>query len=145
MASAKQFDAYIEGLNDVLRAFRNLPKEASKELRASSKTIATRHMVPAWQQAARSGAGPWGEMIAQSVKAASDRVPAVRIGGNRKVFSGGASATMVRYPSSSGKARGSFAPFEATNWIKDVRAYQEPAIREWGQAVDRIVGKWSAL
>ncbi|MFZ9967654.1 MAG: hypothetical protein ACO3IN_11745 [Steroidobacteraceae bacterium] len=142
--AAKVFDTYVEGLNDVLKAFRQLPKEASKELRQASKTIAERHMAPAWRDAAL-GAGPWGEQIAASVKAASDRVPAVKIGGNRKVFSGGATATMVRWPSSTGTARDSFAPFEATNWLQDVRSYQGPALQEWGQAVDRIVAKWSTI
>jgi hypothetical protein len=142
--AAKVFDTYIEGLNDVLKAFRQLPKEASKELRQASKTIAERHMAPAWRDAAL-GAGPWGEQIAASVKAASDRIPAVKIGGNRKVFSGGATATMVRWPSSTGENRDSFAPFEATNWLQDVRSYQGPALQEWGQAVDRIVAKWSTL
>ncbi|MFZ9967473.1 MAG: hypothetical protein ACO3IN_10820 [Steroidobacteraceae bacterium] len=140
----KIFDTYVEGLNDVLRAFRQLPKEASKELRAASKNIAERHMAPAWRDAAL-GAGPWGEEIAASVKAASDRIPAVKIGGNRKVFSGGATATMVRWPSSTGEGRASFAPFESTNWLKDVRSYQGPALQEWGQAVDRIVAKWRTL
>lgn len=145
MASAKTFDTYVEGLNELLRAFRNLPKEASAELRKASQDIASRHMVPAWQEAARNGAGPWGEVIANSVKVRRDRVPAVQIGGNRKAFSGGATATMVRYPSDSGQKRDSFAPFERTDWIRDVRAYQGPALQEWGQAVDRIVAKWSTL
>jgi hypothetical protein len=145
VATAKVFDTYIEGLNDVLRGFRNLPKEASKELRAASKSIAERHMVPAWRNAALYGAGPWGQVIADSVKAGSDRIPVVRIGGNRKVLSGGATPNMVRYPSDSGQARGSFAPFEQTNWIERVRAYQAPALLEWGQAVDRTVAKWSRL
>ena len=145
MASAKTFDTYVEGLNELLRAFRNLPKEASAELRKASQDIASRHMVPAWQEAARNGAGPWGEQIANSVRVRRDRVPAVQIGGNRKVFSGGATATMVRYPSDSGQKRDSFAPFERTDWIRDVRAYQGPALQEWGEAVDRIVAKWSVL
>lgn len=142
---AKQFDTYVEGLNEVLRAFRALPKEASNELRTASVTIANQHMVPAWKNAALYGAGPWGEEIANSVRARRDRVPAVQIGGNRKVFSGGATSTMVRYPSSSGEARESFAPFERTEWLSHVRAYQPAALREWGQAVDRIVAKWSTL
>jgi hypothetical protein len=145
MASAKSFDTYIEGLNQVLRAFKALPKEASAELRQASQAVASQHMMPAWQEAARSGAGPWGEVIANSVKVRRDRVPAVQIGGNRKAFSGGATATMVRYPSDSGQKRDSFAPFEQTNWISNVRRYQGPALQEWAQAVDRIVAKWSTL
>lgn len=151
---AKQFDSYIEGLNDVLRGFRELPKAASAELRQSSQRIADRHMVPAWKNAALYGAGPWGEVIAASVKAKRDRIPAVQIGGNRKVLSGGGTATMVRAPSDLGQAgkwyskpedERTFAPFQQTDWMSRVRAYQGPALQEWAQAVDRIVLKWSTI
>jgi hypothetical protein len=64
MAPSKQFDAYVDGLNDVLRAFKALPKEASAELRKASQDIADRHMAPAWRNAALDYAGPWGEKIA---------------------------------------------------------------------------------
>jgi len=138
-------EAYVEGLNDVLRAFKALPKEASAELRKSSMEIADRHMAPAWRNAALYYAGPWGQVIADSVKVKRDRVPAVQIGGNRKVLSGGGSATMVRWPSDTGNARESFAPFTQTNWISNVRGYQPAALREWGEAVDRIVGKWGRM
>ena len=138
-------EAYVEGLNDVLRAFKALPKEASAELRTSSMQIADRYMAPAWRNAALYYAGPWGQVIADSVKVKRDRVPAVTIGGNRKVLSGGGSATMVRYPSDTGEGRESFAPFEQTNWISNVRGYQPDALREWGAAVDRIVGKWGRM
>lgn len=143
--SNKQFDYYVEGLNELLRGLRKLGPEANKELRTASKTIAQSHMVPAWQSAALNYAGPWGEVIANSVKAGSDRVPKVTIGGNRPRFSGGATATMVRYPSSAGKARGSFAPFQQTNWIEQARDYQPAAIAEWGRAVDKVIAKWSYL
>ncbi len=143
--SSKQFDYYVEGLNELLRGLRNLGPEANKELRKASKTIAQNHMAPAWREAALNYAGPWGPVIADSVRAASDRVPKVSIGGNRPRFSGGATATMVRYPSSTGKSRGSFAPFEATNWIEQARGYQPAALQAWGRAVDDVVKKWSVL
>ena len=138
-------EAYVDGLNDVLRAFKALPKEASAELRKSSMEIADRHMSPAWRNAALYYAGPWGQVIADSVKVKRDRVPAVQIGGNRKVLSGGGTATMVRWPSDTGQGRESFAPFEQTNWISNVRGYQPAALREWGEAVDRIVNKWGRM
>jgi len=140
-----QVDAYVEGLNDVLRAFRALPKEASNELRQASNVIAAQHMVPAWQNAALFYAGPWGQVIADSVKVKRDRVPAVQIGGNRKVLSGGGTAIMVRYPSSTGEGKDSFAPFERTEWLTKTRAYAPAALREWGAAVDRIVAKWGRM
>ena len=138
-------EAYVDGLNDVLRAFKALPKEASAELRQASNKIAADYMVPVWQNAALYYAGPWGQVIADSVKVKRDRVPAVSIGGNRKVLSGGGTATMVRWPSDTGQGRESFAPFEQTNWISNVRAYQPAALREWGNAVDRIVRKWGTM
>lgn len=145
MASAKSFDTYVEGLNELLRALNKLPKAAGQELRASSKTIADRYMVPAWKDAALNYAGPWGDEIAKSVKSGVDRIPVVRIGGNRKVFSGGASATMVRYPSNTGQRGASFAPFEKTDWIGKRAPYQEKALEEWGKAVDRVIAKWTTL
>jgi hypothetical protein len=143
-------DAYISGLNEVLRSFKALPKEAAKELRDSSVIIAERYMAPSWKNAAM-GAGPWGQKIADSVKVRRDRLPSVQIGGNKKVFSGGASATMVRYPSDQG--RGTARPgrvmppaFEKTDWIKQAkRGYATEAVTEWAKAVDRIVMKWSVM
>jgi hypothetical protein len=146
----KLTDAYISGLNEVLRSFKALPKEAAKELRDSSVVIAERYMAPSWKNAAM-GAGPWGQKIAHSVKVRRDRLPSVQIGGNKKVFSGGASATMVRYPSDQG--RGTARPgrvmppaFEKTDWIKEAkRGYATEAVIEWTKAVDRIVLKWTAM
>ena len=138
-------EAYVDGLNDVLRAFKALPKEASAELRKSSMVIAERHMAPAWRNAALYYAGPWGPDIADSVRVKRDRVPAVNIGDNKKTFRGGATASMVRFPSDTGERRQSFAPFEQTNWISKVRGYQPDALREWGEAVDRIVSKWDRM
>jgi hypothetical protein len=140
-----QAEAYIVGLNEVLRALKALPKEASDELRKSSMVIAERHMAPAWRNAALYYAGPWGPDIADSVRVKRDRVPAVNVGDNKKTFRGGATASMVRFPSDTGKRRNSFAPFEQTNWISKVRAYQPDALREWGEAVDRIVSKWDRM
>lgn len=144
MATTKIVDAYVDGLNEVLRALGKLPKEFQAELRTASQDIADRYMVPAWREAAL-GAGPWGEKIAASVKAKRDRIPSVSIGGNRKAFSGGASATMVRYPSDSGQRRESWAPFEPTHWIAAAKTYGEPAMREWTDAVDRVVAKWEVM
>lgn len=109
-------------------------------------------MVPAWKTAAIEGAGAWGQDIANSVRAGSDRVPKIMIGGNKKVARGGATATMLRYPSDKGNraraARGAVnrmpAAFGAgTDWIQNARDYQPAAIEEWGKAVDRVIGKWA--
>ena len=142
---AKMVDAYIEGLNPLLADLRKLGKVANKELRDASRVIADRHMVPAWRDAAMKVGGGWGEVLADSVRSGSDRLPKVQIGRNRKILSGGASSTMLRYPSDTGKRRDSPAPFEQTNWIAKARSYQKPALEEWGQAVDRVVRRWPVM
>lgn len=144
----------VSGLNELLRDFRKLGKEANKELRASSKTIAQQIMVPAWKNAALNYAGPWGPAIASGVRAGSDRVPKVMIGGSKKVTRGGASTTMLRYPADKGDrgragkgARNRMpAAFESgSNWISQARDYQPKALQEWGRAVDRIALKWLVM
>lgn len=150
MAQTKVFDTYVDGLNDVLRGFRALPKEASAELRTASQAVADKHMAPAWRNAALNYAGPWGQVIADSVKVKRDRVPAVNIGGARKKFSGGASPTMVRYPSDKGNQgrAGDATPSafgQGTSWMANVKQYQSGALQEWAKAVDQIVLKWNHL
>ena len=150
----KIFETGVGGLNELLRDFSKLGKEAAKELRASSKTIAEQHMVPAWKNAALQYAGPWGQHIADSVRAGSDRVPKVMIGSAKKVTSGGASATMLRYPSDKGdrgragsgaRNRMPAAFASGTDWISQARDYQPKALQEWGKAVDRIAMKWQFM
>lgn len=150
--ATKTFETYVDGLDDILRAFRNLPKEASAELRQASQAVADKHMAPAWREAALNYAGPWGQVIADSVKVKKDRVPAVNIGGQRKKFSGGASPTMVRYLTDKGdrgragsQKRAPEAFGQGTDWISQVRQYQGGAMEEWAKAVDRIVLKWRYL
>ena len=140
MARVATIEVY--GLSSLLRSLRALPKEAQNELRESSKDIASRLMVPAYKAAALR-AGPWGGAIAGPVRAKRDRVPSVSIGSNRRAFSGGASPTMVRYPSDSGvtnpKTPGPGALFgDGGKWIQQARGYITPAMQEWGQAVERV-------
>jgi hypothetical protein len=148
---AKVYDLQVQGLNELLRDFRKLGKDADKELRDASGRIAGNIMAPSWRDAALTYAGPWGQAIADSIKVRRDRLPAINIGGNRRVFSGGATATMVRYPSDKGNraraAKGARnrmpAAFgDGSDWIEQATGYQDRAIREWSQAVDLLIAKW---
>jgi hypothetical protein len=94
---AKQVELRIDGLGALLKDFRALPKEATKELRKASVDIANRHMVPSWKAAALT-AGNWGPKLAESIRARSDRLPALNVGKDRRAYTGGASTNMVRYP-----------------------------------------------
>ena len=142
---AKQFDAYIEGLNPLLRDLSKLGKVAGKELRQASRTRADRHMVPAFQNAALNVGGQWGDILASDIRSGLDRLPKVSIGKQKKVTSGGASSNMLRYPTDTGDSGDSFAPFTRTNWLAKARSYQKPALQEWGEAVDRVVRKWPVM
>lgn len=140
---ARTYDAAIPGLNRLLRDLRGLPKEAQAELRTASQQIAERRMVPAWQYAARAYAGPWGDRIAESVRARRDRVPVVVIGGKRRVFSGGATPNEVRYPAhrgTTGRAGQAAAMFgTGTGWIDRVdKGYIGGAMQEWAAAVSGV-------
>jgi len=153
---AKEFDTYIVGLNELLRDFSKLGKEASKELRQASKVIAEKHMVTAFKASAIQS-GRWGEALASGIRAGADRVPKVMIGAQKKTsISGRASSNMLRYPVDTGEKgdnpwkdgvarEGSFAPFERTTWLFKARTYQKPALEEWSQAVDRLVKKWPVM
>lgn len=161
MATSREVELYVDGLNDVLRALSKLPKEAGQELREASMNIAAQDMAPAWANAALYYAGPWGPKIADSIRVKRDRVPALSIGYARRVFRGGASSIVARYPSDKGQTGrsgpvkrdadgnvtgGVPAAFgDGTNWISQRRNYQPAAMRKWGDAVDRVVRKWAVL
>jgi hypothetical protein len=143
VARTTTVDAYVTGLNELLRDLKKLPKEYQDKLRDASVEIATRYMVPAWQAAALNGAGRYGPAIASNVKAKRDRIPSVSIGSNRRAFSGGATPTMVRDPSDSGvtnpKTPGPGVLFaDGNKWIQQARGYTTPAMQEWGQAVEKV-------
>lgn len=143
MAKAQSsVDVRIEGLNRVLRAINQFPKEANQELRKEAQDIAARYMLPAYQSGARR-AGPWGERLAAGMRVKKDRVPSVSIGYQKRVFSGGASDIQVRYPSHSGQRRDSWAPFTNTRWIDKAKGYKPKAMEAWGDSLTRVVRKWN--
>lgn len=146
---ARVADIEVLGLNKMLRDMRKLPKEAQDELRKESLNIATKLMVPYWQDAA-GNAGPWGGAIAKTVKAKRDRIPSVSMGANRRAFSGGASPTAVRYPSHAGPSGRSAAAgtlpaaffTQSTGWMQQMGKYKPEALKLWLRAVDRIKTKF---
>ena len=146
--SVRQFDSYTEGLDECLRAFKALPKEASRDLRLASAKVAERHMLPAWRAAALT-VDTYGQDLANSIRVKKDRLPSLSIGFQKKVFSGGASTNMVRWPSSTGQAHDypeGYAPFKNTGWLSIARHhYVEPAMQEWGRALDDTLKKWGDL
>ena len=128
------------------RDLKGLPKEASRELRKESKQIAAQVMKPELDR--RLGeVAIWGPRMVQGnvVKVVSDRVPKVKIGGRRKLFSGGANGVMLRHPTARGQAGDSFAPFVSTRWMRKAsKEYKDEAFTRWAQVVERIVRKFNS-
>lgn len=73
----------IEGVRETLAAFNRLPKEASAELRKSSKELA--ELLAREAQTAGRARGGQAALVAGTVKAASDRVPVVQAGGAKRL------------------------------------------------------------
>lgn len=74
-----------EGVRETLAAFRGLPKEASNEIRDTSKKLATLLATAAAQ--AGKAEGHQAALVATTVKAARDRVPVVQAGGTKRLGS----------------------------------------------------------
>ncbi len=72
----------LEGADDVLRAIKGLPKDATRELRQASLTL-SKSLAQDIAQAGRRRGGQ-AALIAGTAKAKFDRVPAVKVGGSAK-------------------------------------------------------------
>lgn len=156
-------EIHVYGLDKLMRDLRKLPPEAQDELREASMAIADGPMKEAWTEAALA-AGPWGGKIAGSIKVKKDRIPSINIGTRGKSYSGGASTSNVRFPSSEGsKGRGGRGTFRGTKalagrgrrghgfpvafgsgtgWLKSMGRYKPAALREWRAAVDRVCDRF---
>lgn len=73
----------IEGLRETLAAFRQLPKDASAELRTRSLELS--EMLATKGRAAARADGKQSALLATTIKARKDRVPSVAAGGTARV------------------------------------------------------------
>ncbi|TDP97646.1 hypothetical protein [Labedaea rhizosphaerae] len=73
----------IDGVQDTLKAFRQLPKEASAELRDASQRIAV--VVAAAAKSNAQHEGPQARLVARTIKVLRDRVPVIVAGGTMKL------------------------------------------------------------
>lgn len=135
---AVDVDVRIEGIGALLRALNKVDKDSSRKLKEASNVIATDIMAPAYTSAARS-VPHWGEELAAGIRAKRDRIPTVSIGYTRASMRGGASSAQIRYATTTGDARGSFAPFERTNWMQRAKTYKGAAVDAWANALEDVV------
>lgn len=143
---ALQINVEITGLRETLRAFRDLPKDASAELRDEAGKIA-QDMVE-WIQAAARSDSPQSAALADTVKIARDRVPAVTVGGASKITSSRAPAYAILFGANFG-AR-TFRQFRA--WagkgqdyfiFSNIDQHAKEIEERWLSAADRVVTAWS--
>ncbi|WP_290055664.1 hypothetical protein [Amycolatopsis solani] len=95
---------HIDGAREVLRAFSLLPKEASDELRDASLRLADTLALRAADDFRVAG-GAQGPLLAPTVKAVRDRIPAVQAGGTTRVGSRRAPAWGVLFGAVFGMTR----------------------------------------
>lgn len=74
----------IEGLREALRAFNELPKDATKRLREESLKLAQK-VAESARAAGMADAAPQSKLVATTVRAVRDRVPAVQAGGTARL------------------------------------------------------------
>jgi hypothetical protein len=144
----------FDGINETLKAFKQLDKGASEAAKVEAGKIAE---FLAARIRAKAPSDPRYQNLAVSVKAGRDRVPVIRVGGRAgpKVSGGGGPRELVigmefgadqagpnawRFPPRTPRlGRGN-----AGYWIyPTARANQSQVIKMWFDAMDKIIAEWS--
>lgn len=161
------YEMYVEDYKAVIRALREFPVEASRELRLEAEIIADEIVAPAIRHAIETHAPSYAPKLNATVVSTRDRIPKVRVGNNNRyspisgrsmntrakgavgAFSGGATTNMIRFGTIKGpytyRAGGeaSWAQNITPGWTDAAEAvYFEPAFRGWETAVKNLVRKW---
>lgn len=130
------------GVRETLRAFNGLPKNAADELRAAALDLARELAVSA--AAAATAEGSQAALVAATVKAARDRVPAVLAGGAKRLGSRRKPAWKLLFGSEFGSNR--FKQFPRTHvgnsgiwFFPTIEAEGPRIVRRWQQAADDII------
>jgi hypothetical protein len=134
----------IEGVRETLRAFSVLPKEAQDALRDRSeelsKQLATKLKVAAIAN------GPQSGLMAPTIKAKRDRVPAVQAGGTRKVGSNKKPAYKILFGSEFGSNNlDQFRPHQADGYwfFQTVRRDEGGIAKAWVQMADDVAAAFA--
>lgn len=135
---------HLSGARETLKAFRDLPKEASNELR--TKTLALSQLLASKVEGAARADSPQSALIAGTVKANKDRVPSISAGGNKKVGSRKKPAYKILFGSEFGaKTLKQYRPHvgQGSYWFfRTVEQSQAEIDSAWNKLADDVLKKW---
>lgn len=135
----------ITGLRPTLAKFKALPKNADKEMRAASLSIAGVLAVDIKNEAR---ANAQSALMVPTIRAVRDRVPVVQGGGARRVGSNRVPAFKVLFGAEFGShSLGQFRPFNTTGYFffPTVDESRDWIDREFNDAADEVLAKWGGL
>jgi hypothetical protein len=136
----------ITGVRETLAAFKNLPKDATAELRTASGVIAG-FMANAVRSSGLASSTR-SALLTGTVKVARDRVPAVQVGGSSALGSRRTPAWKMLFGDEFGaKTFPQFRPHRGTKgyWVfSSIEGNESRIDQEWNRAADEIVRRWSS-
>lgn len=141
---------HIEGLSATLRAFRELPNDASAEIRDEAGAIAT-DMV-GWVASGARAESRTAARVAGTAKVLRDRVPAMSIGGASKVGTGTGRQKGRAYQLLFGANFGARTYPQFRRWagkgndyfvFRQIEAHEREIESRYLDAADRVIRKWS--
>lgn len=141
----------IDGAQATLKAFRDLPKEASDALRDAAQDLS--ESMASWVRAAGQSQGRQASLLVATVTAKRDRLPYVTVGGTKKIGhawpgAGPAPAYALLFGSEFGSSRGhGFLGHrgKAGYWIfPTIEAKDSEIARRWEAAADDTVKRFTA-
>lgn len=152
----------IEGANGTLRAFRDLPKEASDALRDKAQELSK--LMARWVSDAGQSEGAQAALLAGTVVAKRDRLPYIAVGGTKRIGhawpgAGKAPAWRLLFGSEfghsgaggRGKGSGDFAPHgfkphrgREGYWIfPTVERHEADISKAWQEAADEVIERFT--
>lgn len=135
----------IEGARGTLKAFKDLPKDASDELREG--TLKLSQALASRVASAGRADSPQSALVAGTVKANRDRVPSISAGGSKRVGSNRKPVFKILYGSEFGSSRlKQFRPHlgRGSYWFfREVEDNQSDIADAWRKVADDVLKKWA--
>lgn len=146
MAKPLSIRLKIDGAEQLLRAFRDLPKDATEELRVKSLEI-SQWMAQKATSAGRSQ-GKQAALVATTVKARRDKTPVVVAGGAKRLGRNKAPAGKLLFGSEFGSNRlKQYKKHIGTGsywFFKSVQDNQPEIEKQWLEAAEQIIKKFNS-